>query len=50
MTRQIPEDKQVIGMYANTSNAGGYIGSLGFILWNPDEADDIINKCPKDVE
>ena len=36
-TRDIPEGKEIVGLYANTENDTGCIGSLGFILWNANE-------------
>ena len=33
-SHRIPDGMEIIGMYANTANETGNIGSLGFILWN----------------
>ena len=35
ITRDIPEDKEIIGIYCNTSYHTHYINKLGFILWTP---------------
>ena len=32
---EIPQDKEIIGVYCNTSSDTCYIKSLGFILWRP---------------
>ena len=35
ITRDIPEDKEIIGIYCNASAHSHYINKLGFILWTP---------------
>ena len=35
VTRDIPEDKKIIGLYMSTGGAGHAIRSLGFVLWQP---------------
>ena len=35
--REIPPDKEIIGLYCNTSGDVRYIKSLGFVLWTPNK-------------
>ena len=37
-SREIPPDRDIIGVYCNTSTDACYIKSLGFILWRPNPA------------
>ena len=36
--REIPFDRDIIGLYCNTSIDSCYIRSLGFITWKPNQA------------
>ena len=34
-SRDIPADKEIIGLYCNTDIDSHYIKNLGFIIWTP---------------